>query len=217
MFVGKVTALQKVPTDYYCEEISPIDEQICSLLAERKKISNDNPGFPPLEAISGWCQTYDLNEQIVYGIFHSLYYADDFAGFIEPSGFLKFVPILKTVEENQVLYTITHMKQYDNASVVFVEVENRKSDPNTYFGNARLELTIAAEYKCRTSGGSGHEKGIMHYFVVTPPLPDDVSQVPFRLTIKPFQDFHEIQRFPREEVTVTFTTGDESGNKIVIE
>jgi hypothetical protein len=106
LFVGKITALQKAPTDYYCKEIAAIDEQLCSLLAHRKEISNDNPGFPPLESISGWCQTYGLNEQIVYGIFHSLYRAEDFAGFIEPSGFLKFVPILKTVEEKQVLYTI---------------------------------------------------------------------------------------------------------------
>lgn len=214
MFVGKIMALQKAPTDYYCEEISAIDEQICSLLAERKKISNDNPGFPPLESISSWCQTYGLNEQIVFGIFHSLYRAEDFAEFTEPSGFIKFVPILKTVEENQVLYTVTHMKQYRNASIVFVEVENQESDPNIHFGHARLELTISSDYKCRTSGGSGYDKGLMHYFVVTPPLPDDVSHIPFRLTVKPFQDFPEIKHIPREEVTVTFAVGDESENII---
>lgn len=96
------------------------------------------------------------------------------------------------------LYTITHMKQYTNASIVFVEVENKASEPNTYFGHARFELTISSDYKCRNSGGSGHEKGIMHY------------SIPFRLTVKPVKDFADIKHIPREEGTVTFAVADGS-------
>ncbi len=204
MFMGNSLHRRKIPTDYYCEEISAVDEQICSLIAKRKEISNNNPGFPPLETITAWCQAYDLNEQIVYGIFHSLYHAADFIEFIEPVGFLKFIPILKTVEENRVLYSITHMKQYSNASVVFVEVENKELEPNINFGHTMLELTISSDYKCRMSGGCGYQTGALHSFIITPPLPDDVSGISFRLTVKPMKDFLDIKYIPSEEVTVTF-------------
>lgn len=40
------------PTNYYCEELVPVDEQICGLLAKRKELSNNNPGFPNLDRSS---------------------------------------------------------------------------------------------------------------------------------------------------------------------
>ena len=51
------------PTDYYCELLSPIDEEICALLAKRKEISQDNPGFPQLDSITTvWTQRgYDAD------------------------------------------------------------------------------------------------------------------------------------------------------------
>ncbi|MGE6345881.1 hypothetical protein ACQKIY_00295 [Bacillus mycoides] len=42
------------PTDHYDEHLSSIDKKICSLLKERKELSNGNPGFPPDEAISSF-------------------------------------------------------------------------------------------------------------------------------------------------------------------
>jgi hypothetical protein len=31
------------PTDYYCEVLAPIDEQICALLVKRKELSQNKP------------------------------------------------------------------------------------------------------------------------------------------------------------------------------
>ncbi len=40
------------PTDHYDERLYSIDEDICSLLKQRKELSKGNPVFPPDEAIS---------------------------------------------------------------------------------------------------------------------------------------------------------------------
>jgi hypothetical protein len=42
----------KRPTTHYDQRINEIDEQLCKLIKQRKEISNNNPGFPPLEYIS---------------------------------------------------------------------------------------------------------------------------------------------------------------------
>lgn len=87
-------------TNYYCESLAPIDEQICALLARRKELSDDKPGFPSLDLISVWCKQYELNEDKIRRIFASMDSEHNFSphGQIEPTEFIRFVPILKRVE-----------------------------------------------------------------------------------------------------------------------
>lgn len=176
------------PTDYYCEELAPIDEQICALLAKRKELSENNPGFPHLDRISAWCQRYKLNEDLLRRIFGYMYGEHHFLPQVEPTGFLKFVPILKSVEIDSVMYAVTHMKQYSNASVVYIETEVNTAEPYARLGHAGFELFISPEYQCRSNGGYGQKKGMQHSFVVTPSLPDDMTGVEFRLSVKPFRE-----------------------------
>lgn len=192
------------PTDYYCESLAPIDEQICALLAKRKEISEDNPGFPHLDSISAWSQQYGLNEDMMLSIFGTMYNERRFLVHVEPTGFLKFVPILKSVEIDGVSYAVTHMKQYRNASVVYIEMEVNTVEPFVRLGHAGFELSISPEYQCRSHSGCGQSKGMQHSFVVTPPLPDDVTGVEFRLTIKPLHEISEIQAVALSELSVTF-------------
>ena len=118
------------PTDHYYKELAPIDEQICELLAKRKELSNNNPGFPSLELISEWSQKYGLNENWLRRIFASyMLYEERLQRPVEPTGFLKFVPILKSIEIDDMTYAVTHMKQYRNASVVYVETEVNTPEP----------------------------------------------------------------------------------------
>jgi hypothetical protein len=181
------------PTDYYCELLAPIDEEICALFAKRKEISKDNPGFPHLALITSWCQQYGLNEDMMRSIYGYMYNEHHFLPQVEPAGFLKFVPILKSLEIDGVLYAVTHMKQYSNASVVYIEIEVDTAEPYVRLGHAGFELFISPEYQCRPNGGCGQKKGMQHSFVVTPALPDDVTGVGFRFTVKPFPDVPEIQ------------------------
>ncbi len=69
------------------------------------------------------------------------------------------------------LAAVTHMKQYSNASVVYIETEVSNAEPYVRLGQASLELLISTEYQCRPDSGCGHKKGMLHSFVVIPRLP----------------------------------------------
>lgn len=191
------------PTDYYCEELASIDEQICELLAKRKERSNNNPGFPHLDRISAWCHQYGLNEDMTLRLFGYIYSEHQFVPLVEPVGFLKFVPILKFAKIDGVFYAVTHMKQYSNASVVLVETEVNTEEPYLRLGHASFELFISPEYQCRLESGCGQKKEMQHSFVVTPPLPDEVSGLEFHLTVKPHREIPEIHEVFLTETTVT--------------
>jgi len=192
------------PTDYYCKNLIPIDEQICGLLEKRKELSNNNPGFPSLEIISVWSQKYGLNENWLRRIFASYMFCEErLQPLVEPTGFLHFVSILKSVENDNMTYAITHMKQYRNATVVYVETEINTIEPFVILGHASFELLISPEYHCRQGSGTGHGKGMQHSFIVTPALPDDVSDLEFRLRVKPLPENPEFQKVSFKEATVT--------------
>ena len=101
-------------------------------------------------------------------IFGTMYNERRFITQVEPVEFLKFVPILKSVEIEDVLYVVTHMKQYSNASVVYIETEVSTTEPYVRLGHASFELFISTEYQCRNDSGCGHKKGMQHSFVVIP-------------------------------------------------
>ncbi|KLU65805.1 hypothetical protein DEAC_c24350 [Desulfosporosinus acididurans] len=192
------------PTDHYCEDLILVDEQICELLAKRKELSNNNPGFPHQDLISDWSQKFGLNEAWLQRIFSAYMIGEEhFLPLIEPTGFLKFVPILKSVAIDNMSYAVTYMKQYTNASIVCVETEVNTSEPFVRLGHASFELFISPEYHCRQDGGCGSRRGMQHSFVVTPSLPDDISGVEFQLTVKPFHENLEYQVVHFKETTVT--------------
>jgi hypothetical protein len=195
----------QAPTDYYCQSLTPVDEQLCALIARRKELSQNNPGFPPEELITAWCDQHGLNKHLMWGIFSSLYNEHHFEPVVEPAGFVKFLPVLKSVEVDQVMYTVTHLKQYGNASVVALEVELKTDDPYSQIGHAALELNISPEYKCRQNGGHSQGGGMQYTFVVTPPLPDDLTGIEFGLTVKPFPAPPEFRSFVTEAVAVSIT------------
>lgn len=193
----------QAPTNYYCQFLASTDEQICSLIARRKELSQDNPGFPSDELITSWCEQYGLNKNLMHSIFSTLYHEHHFEPMVEPAGFSKFIPVLKSVEVNRVMYTVTYLKQYSNASVVSVEIE-LKGTGDSYggIGHAAVELNISPKYKCRLDGGHSQGNGMQHSFVVTPPLPNDLNGVEFNLAVKPFPDAPEVRQVFTEEVTV---------------
>lgn len=189
------------PTDYYCSDLAPLDEEICSLLAERQERSGENPGFPNPERLSQWSQTFGLNEDWLRTIFACLQREEHSFAQAEPAGFLKFIPVLKSVTVDNLSHTVTYMKQYSNASIVYLETEVITSDPFVQLGHVMFELFIAPDYLCTSNGGGGSAKTRQHAFVVTPPLPDDLSGVEFCLRIKPFPE-PEFYRVPLQGVEV---------------
>ncbi|KUO76724.1 MAG: hypothetical protein APF81_11685 [Desulfosporosinus sp. BRH_c37] len=191
-------------SDYYCKSLAVIDEQICELLAKRKELSDDNPGLPGQELIATWSKQYGLNEEQIRKIFASMSSEHSFPHHeqIEPTDFLKFVPIMKSVELDNILYAVTSMKQYKNASVVYIEAELNSVEENVRLEFSGFELFISPKYQCRPHGGSGQIKGLQHTFVVTPSLPDDVTEFEFRLTIRPHRDETKIISLAELPVTI---------------
>lgn len=195
----------RLPTDYYCENLASVDKQICRLLAERKELSNNKPGFPSLDLISGWSQQYGLNEDYVRSIFTILYHESNFVPRVEPIEFAKFIPILKSVVIDNILYAVTYMKQYNNASVVHVETEIQSGETDLRLAPPpQMELLISNEYTCRPDSGVVSGKGMQQTYVVSPPLPDDVTNFEFRINItdEPRHPFPEKKRVAFKDLSI---------------
>ncbi|HZG17155.1 MAG TPA: hypothetical protein VE710_19410 [Candidatus Bathyarchaeia archaeon] len=170
------------PTEYYDEQLLPIDEQICALLQKRKSTSNNNPGYPPFEYIERWANTYGLYEDYLKSIFGTLRSEELYKPRIEPSDFRKHIPVLKAIENNGFLFTVTSVRQYKNASVITLTADWDVTidSPTTLHKTRHFELHIEGNYDCRMDrweGSSGHSS---YNFIVSPPLPDDLSRVEFR-------------------------------------
>jgi len=168
------------PADNYDERLFPIDEQLCALLKKRKDISNNNPGFPPEEAITNWAIKYDLYEDYLNSLFGSLRLEDFFKPRVEPTEFRKHLSVLKSVEINERFYSVTFIRQYENASVIRLNVDwdgTNESPIDIHHQRQRtsFELFILGEYDCRADGGRGSTGTNTYNFIVSPPLPDNIS------------------------------------------
>lgn len=167
------------PTEHYDERISSIDEKLCELIKQRKEMSNNNPGFPPFEYIAAWAKKFEIYEDLIKSVFASLWNEKQFRPIIEPDEFRKHLLALKSVEKDNRIFSVTFIRQYNNSSVVNFNIDwdatndSPEERPHyTYF-----ELISGQQYDCRmlTMGGStGH---ISYNFIVTPPLPDNISGI----------------------------------------
>jgi len=177
------------PTEYYDERLIPIDEQICFLFKQRKDISNNNPGCPPLEYISKWAEKFDLYEDLLELIFSELKNDYEFRPQVEPTDFQKYIPVLKSVEKEECLYSVTCVRQYANASVVNFNIDWEPAEEERLLRDSYWHLWLGEEYDCRQTGGGGSEGHISYNFIVSPPLPDEISglDLVFRESLTPFK------------------------------
>lgn len=172
---------------HYDEQLYPIDEQICALLKQRKDLSNDNSGFPSEDTISQWAAKYDLYEDYLSSFFGMMKMEDLFKPRVEPAGFRKHIPVLKSVEIDERLYSITFIRQYENASVINLNVDwDGLNDSPHMHEQGDFELSLGAQYDCRQDGGSGSTGYFKYSYIVSPPLPDDFSGL--ELVVKEYSD-----------------------------
>ncbi|WP_127530114.1 hypothetical protein [Paenibacillus kobensis] len=176
------------PTDHYDMKVMKIDEQLCELLRHRKEISQNNPGYPPFEFIKAWAASSGLYEEYLKVLFGMFMNEHHFKPVVEPSGFRKHIAALQSVENNGFFYTITAVKQYENASVVTLFIDwdasNEAQDP--MHSKAKFfELDLGVGYVCRFDGGNSSSGHSSNNFVVTPPLPDNLSGIKFVFKLMP--------------------------------
>nr|WP_259546525.1 hypothetical protein [Heyndrickxia oleronia] len=104
---------------------------------------------------------------------------------VEPKGFLKNIPILKSFEKDDVFYSVTFVRQYENASVVHFNIDREnvndemsRSFREPTFFNLSIEGN-EVDYDCRNEGGGGSGGHESYTFIVSPALPDDFSELKF--------------------------------------
>ena len=183
------------PTDHYDEGIVTIDEQICQLINQRKELSNNNPGFPTKQFIAEWSKKYNFYEDFLDSVFANLFYEDVHKPIVKPKGFRKNIPILKSFEREDEFYSVTFIRQYENASIVHLNIDGNSTNDMFEWHhreNTHFELSIKGtddQYDCRNEGGGGGMGNETFRFLVSPALPDDTSK--YKLNFKehkaPFQ------------------------------
>lgn len=172
--------------DQYDRRFETIDEQICELINKRKSISSKS-SIPTSQLITSWSKKYDLYEGFLDGLFHHLLVEDLFKPYVDPKGFRKNIPILKSYERDNLFFTVTFVRQYENASIVNLTMDKEPLEENaeSLLEFTFLELSIennGVEYDCKDIGGGGSDGHMSHTYTVSPPLPDDMSAVKFIFT-----------------------------------
>jgi hypothetical protein len=180
------------PTTHYDERVKQIDGKICGLIKQRKEISNNNPGYPPFEYISSWAEKFDLYEDMLKSTFASLWNEKAYKPLIEPEGFRKNLPVLKSIEVDNRLFSVICICQYSNSSLVNFNIDwDRTSDSSERQPtHSHFEMFIDGQYDCRMIGAMGGHGHFYHSFVVYPALPDNFSGIEliFKEYTIPFTD-----------------------------
>ncbi|EKQ54707.1 MULTISPECIES: hypothetical protein [unclassified Clostridium] len=176
----------KRPTEHYDERIKQIDEKICELINKRKITSDNNPGYPPFEYISNWADKFNLFEDLLKSVFGALWNEKSYKPLVKPKEFQRNLPVLKSLEIDNRLFSIMAIRQYSNSSVINFNIDwdNTSDSLEHQSRHANFELFISEQYECRMLDGCGG-RGHFHYnFVVSPQLPDDLSGI--KLIFKEF-------------------------------
>lgn len=180
------------PTEHYDEHLITIDEQICALLKQRKELSGNNPGFPPFEYISQWATTFELYEDYLKAIFGTFMSEEHYKPMVDPTGFRKHIPVLKSVVKGMFFYTLNSIRQYANASVVTFSMDWDMTTEQTSssYNLSHFELYVGEQYDCRMTNGGGSSGHASYNYVISPPLPDDISgmELVFKEFSKPFKN-----------------------------
>ncbi|KXY30996.1 hypothetical protein AT269_23425 [Bacillus cereus] len=187
------------PTDYYAEHLYSIDEKICELLKERKKRSNGNPGFPPDEAISNWAKQYGFYPDYLNSLFSTMMDEEEFKPHVEPTKFKKHIPVFKSFEHEEKMYTVTFIRQYSNASVIYLYIDWDSTNETLHERSTHrfFNLSINDTYDCWSEGGGGTDGHMNYHFAISPALPDNLFGISLLVKehIMPFSDKHERLEF----------------------
>lgn len=162
------------PTDHYDAQVQPLDEELCGIVQRRLDLTAERPSFPPEHLLTEWSAQFHLSLYQLQHVFTLVYRPlEPSEDSVEPKGFRRFVPLMRAVSEHGMLLMIPYMRQYDNASVVSVEIEIPVPEGSdlTFHFDLDIALTIDG-HQCRNSRGQHHGGYFQHDFIVTPPLPD---------------------------------------------
>lgn len=165
--------------NYYDESLLSIDKRLCELLNERKEITKKDLDVPPDEVISSLSNKYGFQKEYLQSLFTTIGMEDIFQPIVEPVQFRKYLPVLKTYENQGVLYTVTYIRQYINASVLYLHIDWEERDESIEFSYDPnlFDLFIDDTYICRSEGGGGTTGHMSSSYIISPSLPDDLNGI----------------------------------------
>lgn len=167
--------------------LSAIDEQLCQLINKRKAMAFSAARTDEKER-AYLAEKYQFQEAFLEAFFDLLENEEHYTPEVQPLHFKQYLPVLKAVEKEQVLYSVMYIRQYENISVVPLNIDWTASPTSPeFFFNYDFKLTIEpASYHCRLSSGGGSESTATSFFTVEPALPEDLKDIKLHFTGYPF-------------------------------
>lgn len=175
--------LRGIPNEYN-DEVKNIDEQILTLIQQRKTITGSNRFFPEGELLEEWASRFEMDTIQIAQYLHSVNGAVPRRKFSEEPGLLLgVVPIVKRTIFEDCEYILTHAMQYEEFSIITVEVKYLKETVGSVHLRTALTLEILSEtvYEVQQYGGHGGGAHTQIQFLISPPLPTDLETVEFSL------------------------------------
>ncbi|MGN7764559.1 hypothetical protein [Paenibacillus sp. 22594] len=168
----------------YNDEAKRVDEQILELYRQRKSVSGGKNLFPDPETVEQWSVQLGLEASEIRFILSNLNEARPRRHFWEePGALLGVLPIMKTTLQDDAEYTLTHAMQHEKLSIVTLEIRYLKETVGHVNVNAELMLAVVGDTDYEIDGHGAHGGGahLQMQFMVSPPLPEEISSVEFSL------------------------------------
>ncbi|MEK8211186.1 hypothetical protein [Paenibacillus sp. FSL L8-0463] len=175
--------LRGIPNDYN-DEARVIDEQILRLVQQRKALSGGRGLFPEEEAMNQLAAESGLEVSEISLILSNLNEARPRRHFWdEPGPLLGVLAIMKTTLDGDFEYMLTHSMQYEKLSIVTLEIKCLKEMVERVHINPMLKLAVLSEtsYEVENHGANGGGAHVHMQFMISPPLPEDLSTTQFSL------------------------------------
>lgn len=165
----------------YTEQLKHLDEQFCALLKQRTTLTGKQIALPPEKLIAEWAEEHGLYEEFIKGIFNVIELENHFRPRVEPVHFRKHLAVMQSIEMDDYFYSLTLIRQYENASVVHLHIDWDGANDTVCDGPQYpyFELQVGERYDCWPHGGSGTTGHATQEFVVAPALPDDLAEINF--------------------------------------
>lgn len=177
--------MMKVPYD---PRLQPIDEQLAKLIAERWKLSRGANALPTRELLDRWCEQYQIDFDVLASVFASMSSRVwPLRLSTSPQHLQSVIPVMKKVTVDGVTYRISRVEQYEESSLVHVDVFTGEDAAMEELDvQLMLELEPFTDRQVQWQGGSSRGNETSVVYLVTPKLPDDLARVKFRLEPHPF-------------------------------
>ncbi|WP_438446003.1 hypothetical protein [Gorillibacterium sp. sgz5001074] len=166
----------------YKEGLERLDEELVRLWTERRRLSDGRVYTPPREMLETWSERYGVELAQLQWWIRAVQLEERPVMHESPGELVGVLPIMMRTEAHGFEYRMTHAMQHTDSSVVHVEVRQLEGPPA---GLLRISLMLEVEgnreYRIFRNGHRGGGGQASLQYRVTPPLPESLEGIRFRL------------------------------------